>query len=59
MASKFIGFKPLLGVFKETMEPYQKMTEKAEMSLLLEIDGSYYRILRTTVDGMMPEKMVK
>lgn len=50
--------QPLKGIYKETMEPYQRMTEKGEMSPLLEIDGSYYRILRTTLDGLMPRKMV-
>lgn len=58
MTKKFITLKPLTGVFKETMEPYQRMTEKGEMSPLLEIDGSYYRILRTSLDGLMPRKMV-
>lgn len=58
MSKKFITFKPLTGIYKETMEPYQRMTEKGEMSPLLEIDGNYYRILRTTLDGLMPRKMV-
>ena len=58
MASKFIGFKPLSGVFEETMEPYKEMTEKAEMSILLEVEGNYYRILRTTIDGLTLRKMI-
>jgi len=58
MSKKFITFKPLTGIYKETMEPYQRMTEKGEMSPLLEIEGSYYRILRTTLDGLIPRKMV-
>src|SRR5690625_4333318 len=58
MTKKFITFKPLTGIYKETMDAYQRMTEKGEMSSLLEIDGSYYRILRTTLDELMPRKMV-
>src|SRR5690625_2902915 len=58
MTKKFITFKPLTGVYKETMKPHQQKIEKGEMSPLLEIEGSYYCILRTTLDGLMPRKMV-
>src|SRR5690625_3779560 len=58
IVSKFIGFKPLSGVYKETMEPYTQITEKSEMSVLLEVNGNYYRVLRTTIDGIKTRKMI-
>lgn len=58
MASKFPAFKPLSGIYKETWAPYKKFSEGADMSVLLEVDGNYYRILRNTLDWKRSRKML-
>ena len=58
MASKYPAFKPLSGIYKETWAPYKKFSEGADMSVLLEVDGNYYLILRNTLDWKKPRKVI-
>lgn len=46
--------------YKKAIKPYKKWSELADMSPLIEVDGKYYRILRTTgfVDKKSTRKMV-
>lgn len=44
----FITFRPTTGIFDKAIQPYRKWYEKSDMSPPLEVDGKYYRILRTT-----------
>lgn len=48
MLGHFITFKPTKGVFKQAIRPHQRWYDKSDMSPFIEIEGKYYKILRTT-----------
>lgn len=58
MSKKFLAFKPISGIYEEAWAPHEKITELAEMSVLLEVEGKYYRILRNTLDRKRSRKML-
>lgn len=60
MSKRFITFKPVTGIFTEAIRPYKKWYELADMSPPVEVDGEYYRILRTTgsINKVNTRKMV-
>src|SRR5690625_68148 len=58
MSKKLLAFQPLSGIYEETWTPYEKFTEWADMSVLLEHEGKYYRILRNTLDWKRARKML-
>jgi len=45
---RFVTFEPIQGVFKKAIKPYKSWREGSDMSQKIEIDGEYYRLLRTT-----------
>src|SRR5699024_6294929 len=47
-AQRFVTFEPIQGVFKKATKPYKSWREGSDMSQKIEIDGNYYRLLRTT-----------
>jgi len=47
-AQRFVTFEPIQGVFKKAINPYKSWREGSDMSQKIEIDGNYYRLLRTT-----------
>src|SRR5690625_1439692 len=60
MSKRFITFKPVTGVYEKAIQPYKKWYELADMSPLIEVDGEYTRILRTTgwINKLGTRKMV-
>lgn len=58
MSKKFPAFKSLSGIYEEAWAPYEKFSEGADMSVLLEVEGKYYRILRNTLDWKRSRKML-
>ncbi|MBU5467268.1 hypothetical protein KQI49_10585 [Virgibacillus sp. MSJ-26] len=60
MVRHYITFKPATGKFEKAILPYKKWYQVTDMSLPIEVDGNYYRILRTTgpIDRLGPKKLV-
>ncbi|MBU5467267.1 hypothetical protein KQI49_10580 [Virgibacillus sp. MSJ-26] len=60
MVRHYITFKPATGKFEKAILPYKKWYQMTDMSLPIEVDGNYYRILRTTgpIDRVSPKKLV-
>jgi len=48
MFKRFITYTPVTGIYEKAIQPYKKWSELADMSLPIELDGEYYRILRIT-----------
>lgn len=46
-AKYFITFEPTQGIYKKAIKPYKSWREGSDMSKKIEVDGGYYRVLRT------------
>jgi|SRR5699024_5511169 len=59
-AQRFVTFEPTRGVFKKAIKPYKSWREGSDMSQKVEIDGEYYRLLRTTriINKLRPRKVI-
>jgi len=60
MSDTFITFRPTTGVYAKAIKPYKKWYHSSDMSKKIEIDGRYYRVVRTTglINKLRLKKMV-
>src|SRR5690625_6514569 len=60
MSDTIITFRTTTGVYAKAIKPYKKWYHSSDMSKKIEIDGRYYRVVRTTglINKLRLKKMV-